>query len=126
MQEYLLQVMLHDPYDYPDFDASSRLITVDKYSFLTVQPLETYATENVKLLPVSGRTCVFPNERDVIGNNSRAAYVIPAKYSFRNCMVDCRASIIKAKCGCIPYYYPQNSQFSLTDTLKQKHASCKE
>ncbi|XP_076664264.1 sodium channel protein Nach [Andrena cerasifolii] len=103
-----IKVMLHDPYDYPDYDASSRLIAVDKYSFLTVQPLETYATENVKLLPLSSRSCIFPNEKDMIGNNSGNAYFIPAKYSFRNCMLDCRASIIKAKCGCIPYYYPQN------------------
>lgn len=99
--------MLHDPYDYPDYDAPSKLIGVDKYSFLTVQPIETYSTRDIR--EAHSRECIYYDEANkTIGDNSKRNF-IPARYSFINCLTDCRAAVIKQKCGCIPYYYLQNS-----------------
>ncbi|XP_076624533.1 sodium channel protein Nach [Colletes latitarsis] len=104
-----VKVMLHDPYTYPDFDAPAKLIGIDKYSFLTVKPEKTYSTPNVKSLPLSKRPCIFSDESTMIeGFRNRERNFATAKYSFENCMAQCRATVIKAKCGCIPYYYPQN------------------
>ncbi|XP_076231028.1 sodium channel protein Nach isoform X2 [Calliopsis andreniformis] len=104
-----VKVMLHDPYDYPDYDTASRLISNNEYSFLTVHPEETYATDSVRELPVSARPCIFADEEDTISDNEEKGDFTFAKYSFRNCMVQCRSAVIKAKCGCIPFYYPQNN-----------------
>ncbi|XP_076376992.1 sodium channel protein Nach [Megalopta genalis] len=103
-----VKVMLHDPYDYPDFDSSAELVTTQTYAFLTVKPKETYATENVRELPVSERRCVFADEwQEAKPYYSERMYPF-ARYSYQNCLTQCRANVIKTKCGCVPYYYPQN------------------
>lgn len=99
--------MLHDPYDYPDYDAASKLIGVNKYSFLTVKPIEIYSTKDIKR--VSNKQCTY-NEENTIPDNLKRNF-ISSRYSFINCLTDCRATVIKKECGCIPYYYPQNSLF---------------
>ncbi|XP_053978702.1 sodium channel protein Nach-like [Hylaeus volcanicus] len=105
-----IKVMLHDPHDYPDFDALTKLINIGKYSFLTVQPEKMYSTSNLHSVRPSKRTCIFSHEWSTIKNAIRREDSFPtAKYSFRNCMTECRAFVIKKKCGCIPYYYPQNN-----------------
>lgn len=98
--------MVHYSYDYPDFDASTKLVIIGKYSFLTVHPKERYSTENVRKLENTRRHCIFPNEGDQTATDNQEFF---ARYSYQNCLVECRANVIKAKCGCIPYYYPQNS-----------------
>ncbi|KZC03894.1 Sodium channel protein Nach [Dufourea novaeangliae] len=104
-----IKVMLHDPYDYPGFDATTKLIAVNKYSFLTIQPEATSSTGTVRSIPLATRTCAFMDEIEPTGiyKNVKRKSVF-AKYSFRNCLTECRASVIKTKCGCIPYYYSQN------------------
>ncbi|XP_061932736.1 sodium channel protein Nach-like isoform X1 [Apis cerana] len=101
-----IKIMLHDPYDYPDYDASSKLITVNKYSFLTVKPMEIYSTKDIKW--VSNKQCTLHNEENTISDNLKRNF-ISSRYSFINCLTDCRATVIKKECGCIPYYYPQNN-----------------
>ncbi|XP_076646993.1 sodium channel protein Nach [Halictus rubicundus] len=103
-----IKVMLHDPYDYPDFDTATQLVTSQKYSFMTVIPEETYSTENVQELPVSDRRCVFANEWQYVKPKYDERKFAFSRYSYRNCLTECRANVIKTKCGCIPYYYPQN------------------
>ncbi|XP_029048120.2 sodium channel protein Nach-like isoform X3 [Osmia bicornis bicornis] len=102
------KIMLHSPFDYPDDNAASKLLPVNKYSFLIVQPEEMYSTDNVRR--ESTRYCIFHDEIDAMnGENKKKRYFIPARYSVINCLVECRASVIQTKCGCIPYYYPQNN-----------------
>lgn len=67
-----------------------------------------YSTDNVRHEPT--RSCIFHDETDAMNDeNKNKRYFIPARYSLINCYVECRASVIQTKCGCIPYYYPQNS-----------------
>ncbi|XP_003395943.2 sodium channel protein Nach [Bombus terrestris] len=108
MESTKMKIMLHDPYDYPDHNAPSKLISAHKYSFLTVQPVETYSTLDIRKLKSTMRECIFYDEASkMIGNDWNRNFV-PARYSFINCLTNCRTTVIKKKCGCIPYYYPQN------------------
>nr|XP_031838725.1 sodium channel protein Nach-like [Nomia melanderi] len=101
-----IKVMVHYSYDYPDFDASTKLVIIEKYSFLTVYPKQTYSTEHVRELENTKRDCIFADEGDKVTTMDNQGLF--ARYSYQNCLVECRANVIKAKCGCIPYYYPQN------------------
>ncbi|XP_076301855.1 sodium channel protein Nach [Lasioglossum baleicum] len=104
-----IKVMLHDPYDYPDFDTTNQLITSQRYSFMTVIPIETYSTENVRELPVSDRHCLFQDEWEHMKSQQYDKQTFAfTGFSYRNCLTECRANVIKTKCGCIPYYYQQN------------------
>ena len=100
--------MLHHPYDYPDHNAENKLIGMGEHVFLSVSPEETYATSEVRALPVTTRDCIFSDEKlisknyDISKLNFTYAY-----YSYKNCMAECRATTIKAKCDCVPYYYHQ-------------------
>ncbi|XP_046736820.1 sodium channel protein Nach-like [Diprion similis] len=95
---YGLKVILHDPYDYPDRNAASKLIRMDEETFLSVTPEVTYSTNDVRNLPLSKRSCIFSDEgEDLIAP--------PGNYSYHNCLSICRLQTIWEKCGCIPYYH---------------------
>ncbi|KAK2581874.1 hypothetical protein KPH14_002336 [Odynerus spinipes] len=103
-----VKVLVHYPYDYPDHNADDKLIDLNKQAFLSVSPEETYATLDVKDLTIPTRNCVFSDEGDKILNKEHMAYrrLTSERYSYVNCMAECRASTIKRKCNCIPYYFP--------------------
>ncbi|XP_014612219.1 PREDICTED: sodium channel protein Nach-like [Polistes canadensis] len=103
-----VKVLVHYPYDYPDHNANDKLIDLNKQAFLSIAPEETYATLDVKDLAISTRNCVFSDEGDRILNNKNIEYrrLTSEKYSYVNCMAECRANTIKKKCDCIPYYFP--------------------
>ncbi|XP_066589222.1 sodium channel protein Nach-like [Prorops nasuta] len=105
------KVMIHYPLDYPDYNAENKYTTIGTQSFLSITPQETYSTEKVNYLPISTRKCVFSHEgiltRRNVGNELRRNLAIE-NYTYLNCLAECRASVIRQKCQCIPYYYPQN------------------
>lgn len=103
------QVTLHDPYDYPDYGAPSKFIGVNKYAFLSIKPVEMRSATDITYLDPNLRQCIFNSEANKIIGNNWNEHFVPVKYSFINCLTNCRASLIKNICGCIPYYYPQNS-----------------
>lgn len=104
--------MLHYPYDYPDYNAENKLVGMNYQVFLSISPEETYSTPEVRALAVKTRDCVFSDERtlDQDDDINRLNFTY-AKYTFKNCMAECRATTIKAKCGCVPYYYQQQGRF---------------
>ncbi|KOC69707.1 Sodium channel protein Nach [Habropoda laboriosa] len=89
------KIILHNPYEYPDYDSPSKLISMNKYSFLTVQPMETYSSNDIKW--TSRRECIYKNEGDIINNDISKIDMISAKYSLKNCLTYCRATVIKRK-----------------------------
>lgn len=97
--------MIHHPYDYPNFGTASKLISVNKYSFLTVEPAEIYATQYIQSMGI----CSHNNEIKAINNDNTENNFSFAKQSLINCLTECQARIIATICGCIPYYYSQNS-----------------
>ncbi|XP_040167541.1 sodium channel protein Nach-like [Anopheles arabiensis] len=96
---YGFKVMIHSSYDYPDNDAEIKLVLAGTESFITLRPTATYATDDALDVAPSVRNCYSRQER-VLG--------VMQRYSYVNCMVECRAANIYAKCGCVPYHLPNN------------------
>ncbi|XP_071637546.1 sodium channel protein Nach isoform X2 [Temnothorax longispinosus] len=107
---YGVKVMTHHSFDYPDFNAEIQLVRLNSQHFVSIDPAEMYSKPEVKDLTISTRKCIFSDEADkVLYANVKERNLTFIEYSYHNCLAECRASITRAKCGCIPYYFPQNS-----------------
>ena len=95
---------MHDSYDFVDDNADSRFIGSKTEQFLSINPESTYSTKNVISLPFKDRKCAFSFE---IKLNTFV------RYSYTNCMAECRGTMFYQKCGCIPFNYPNNGKYSL-------------
>ncbi|RLU26310.1 hypothetical protein DMN91_000104 [Ooceraea biroi] len=105
-----VKTMVHYSYDYPNFNAQSQIIRLNSEHFLSINPALMYSKEEVRDLAISTRNCIFDDEANgVLYADDETRNLTFAKYTYHNCLAECRASIVKAKCGCIPYYFPQNS-----------------
>uniref|UniRef100_A0A182INY8 Uncharacterized protein n=1 Tax=Anopheles atroparvus TaxID=41427 RepID=A0A182INY8_ANOAO len=93
------KVLIHSSYDYPDSDAEIKIVLARTESFVALRPTATYATDDALALPPSARNCYDRYERPL---------GVLQRYSYVNCMVECRASMIHGKCGCVPYHLPNN------------------
>lgn len=103
--------MVHYSFDYPDFNAEIHLVRSNSEHFLSITPHEMYSNPDLKNLAISTRKCILDDEADKeIYANVIKRNLTFAIYSYHNCLAECRASIVSNKCGCIPYYVPQNSK----------------
>lgn len=103
--------MIHYSFDYPDLNAEIQLVRLNSQHFVSINPEEMYSKPEVKDLTISTRKCIFSDEADkVLYANVKERNLTFTTYSYHNCLAECRASITRAKCGCIPYYFPQNSK----------------
>uniref|UniRef100_A0A1A9UYA5 Pickpocket protein 19 n=1 Tax=Glossina austeni TaxID=7395 RepID=A0A1A9UYA5_GLOAU len=89
---YGFRLVIHDPYNMPDENAETKLVTSSTESFIRISPESTYATENVREMDVNLRNCLFSNERILR---------ISQRYSFINCLAECRLNYAQKKCNCI-------------------------
>uniref|UniRef100_A0A182T9F6 Uncharacterized protein n=1 Tax=Anopheles maculatus TaxID=74869 RepID=A0A182T9F6_9DIPT len=96
---YGFKLMIHSSYDYPDNDAEIKIVLAGTESFITLTPTATYATDDALSFDPSVRNCYERSER---------VLSVLQRYSYVNCMVECRAASIYAKCGCVPYHLPNN------------------
>ncbi|XP_039313466.1 sodium channel protein Nach-like [Solenopsis invicta] len=107
---YGVKVMMHYSFDYPDFNAELQLVQLNSQHFVSVNPVEMYSKPEVKNLAIFTRKCIFSNEADkMLYANVKERNLTFTVYSYHNCLAECRANIIRARCGCIPYVFPQNS-----------------
>lgn len=103
--------MVHYSFDYPDFNAELQLVRLNSETFVSINPAVMYSKPEVKDLAISTRRCIFTDEADkIFYSNVKDRNLTSAAYSYHNCLAECRASIARTKCGCIPYYFPQNSK----------------
>ncbi|XP_050294298.1 uncharacterized protein LOC126734644 [Anthonomus grandis grandis] len=72
---------------------------INKLSFSIKQ---TYTTEDARQLTVKQRRCIFTDE---------VKLKIDSSYSYTACTIECRMENIRAKCDCVPFFYPQISGF---------------
>ncbi|OXU30069.1 hypothetical protein TSAR_017058 [Trichomalopsis sarcophagae] len=105
---YGVKVVVHYPYNYPDRSDEFKLVGLGVQAFLGISPEETYSTPGVKDLSLKARDCTYngkelPESMQLYSHNFTWT-----KYSYSNCLNECRASTMIAKCGCVPYYIPQN------------------
>lgn len=120
--------MIHDSFDYPD--PNSVRILVDSMKSLLISnisspqvtkfvrdsseylieiiPEEFYTTDQALELPISERNCLSADEREMFN---------AVKYSYINCMAECRSKIALENCGCVPYYLPNNGNLEFPHLL---------
>ena len=103
--------MIHDAYDFPDENAETKVITSTRESFVRISPESTYATDDVKGMNPKLRNCLFAYERKL---------VVMQKYSFINCMSECRIITVFNKCGCIPENLPNNGSYPVCGITELK------
>ncbi|XP_035776394.1 sodium channel protein Nach-like [Anopheles albimanus] len=96
---YGFKVMIHSSYDFPDNDAEIMLVVAGTESFVTINPTVTYATADAMGLAPTVRNCFGRNEHRL---------TVLQRYSYVNCMVECRAATIYDQCGCLPFNLPNN------------------
>ncbi|XP_036139828.1 sodium channel protein Nach isoform X2 [Monomorium pharaonis] len=125
---YGLKVLIHNSFDYPDFNTELQLVQLNSQHFVSINPEEMYSKPEVKDLAISTRRCIFSDEANkVLYKNVKERNLTFTAYSYHNCLAECRASITRAKCGCIPYFFPQNSTriCNLKDIECLKKYKCK-
>ncbi|XP_037959011.1 pickpocket protein 11 [Teleopsis dalmanni] len=109
---YGFRLLIHDAYNFPDENAETKVVTATRECFVRINPESTYATSDIKTMDMTLRNCLFSNERRLS---------IMQRYSFINCMTECRVSILFQRCGCVPYNLPNNGNLP---TCGLKQISC--
>lgn len=87
------ELLIHDAYDYPDDNAGFKMLSYGRETFLRIFPEKTYASEDIQNLDASQRSCRFSREVKLKGMQ---------RYSYINCMAECRSKLVFERCGCIP------------------------
>ncbi|KAG4071872.1 hypothetical protein HA402_006033 [Bradysia odoriphaga] len=93
------RVYIHNSYDYPDDNAETKTVGAKLEAFISLSPESTYSTPSVYNLPLKDRDCYFPKEGKM---NTMS------RYSYVNCMAECRSNLIYELCGCVPFEFPNN------------------
>lgn len=99
-KKIIFQVILHDSYDFPGFGATNAIVPAGKNYFISVNPTQSYATPAYRSMSYEVRECLFDGERKLHIFN---------KYSWVNCMTECRILILHKYCGCVPYFVRNNN-----------------
>lgn len=68
-------------------------------AFISLSPESTYSTPAVFRLPVDKRDCLFETE---------VKLGVFQRYSYINCLAECRSELVFNLCGCVPYQLPNN------------------
>lgn len=95
--------MIHNSFDFADDNAETKLVEAAVEAFISISPESTYSTNDVFRLPLEQRQCLSMDE---VKLNTMQ------KYSYVNCLAECRSNILYIKCGCVPYNLPNNGEFS--------------
>lgn len=96
---FQLQLMVHNSYDNADPNAVTKLLPSKSEAYLSIAPESTYSTDDVFQLAPDLRNCLKSDERNMDTF---------AKYSYVNCVAECRSAIVNFYCGCVPYNLPNN------------------
>uniref|UniRef100_A0A336LWG6 CSON006192 protein n=1 Tax=Culicoides sonorensis TaxID=179676 RepID=A0A336LWG6_CULSO len=104
------RVIIHDSYDFPELNAPNLMIQQGYVSYIGVMPEYTYSKDEIYGKDISIRQCYGEDEIDMN---------VMKKYSFINCMVECRRLIAYQLCKCIPYNFPKNGTLPTCTATKQ-------
>lgn len=99
------KVTMFNPTDYPDNisgGVTEVLVSPLLESYLEIEAVSFYSTNQTKSYPIPKRKCIFPNEL-------RTRY---GAYSYSDCLVDCREQQIWNDCKCIPFYFSTKTKGS--------------
>lgn len=88
--------MIHDIYNYPEWNTFKVIVAPLEYKSLSLDPEQTVATPEVRSLSLRDRKCVFTDEKSL---------KLYSNYSHENCLNECRIEKIVKLCSCIPFFY---------------------
>jgi hypothetical protein len=91
--------MLHSPFDYPNDNIDETILSAGTMMLVSVYPENFDKTKRVRELDVQSRKCLRKKERVLESLQ---------KYSYSNCYSECRKNLSAHRCGCSPFYYPNN------------------
>lgn len=105
------RVIVHDSYDYPELNSPNVFIQEDSVSYLGVLPESTYSRNETYSKDIMIRQCY---------DDTEIKLNVMKRYSFINCMVECRRLISFQFCGCVPFNYPRNGSLPTCSAVKQR------
>lgn len=111
INSYGFRILIHDAYNIGDQNAETKVVATKRESFIRINPESTYATTDIQYMPASMRNCLFSYERKMS---------LMRKYTFINCMAECRTQIMFERCGCVPLYMTNNGTFPLCNLKELK------
>ena len=110
----MLQVMIHNPTDYPGDHADDKLLGADTVMMLSLYPTKFETSRAAKEMRLQDRKCLLRSERYLL--NLRV-------YSYYNCLIECRHNYTIQLCGCAPFFYPKRSKYVLYGTQNKKQCA---
>lgn len=96
---YGFRVMVHDAYSIADNNAETKMVQAGMEAYISVIPEATYSTKEVQEKELDVRNCFKSGE---------VKLSTMARYTYINCLAECRQQIVYRACGCIPYRFPNN------------------
>ncbi|KAH8404950.1 hypothetical protein KR222_011498 [Zaprionus bogoriensis] len=102
------RLLIHNSHNFPDENAETKVVTSTRESFVRINPESTYATRDIRRMDLKWRNCLFGSERTLEGLR---------KYSFINCMFECRMRMTQRSCGCLPAYVANNGSMKVCGVL---------
>ncbi|KAM8715103.1 hypothetical protein ACLKA7_002189 [Drosophila subpalustris] len=106
------RLLIHNAHNFPDENSETKVVTSTRESFVRINPESTYATSDIRRMDLKWRNCLFGTERKLDGLR---------RYSFINCMFECRMRMTLMKCGCLPAYVANNGSYVVCGVL---HLNC--
>ncbi len=108
-------ISIHHPSAVPNLGVSYLEINPGMVHSIQVRPSRIGSLPEVKLLDPKKRNCLFPHED--------SGMKILRNYSKSSCLFECTLTLVKEKCGCIPWDYPQLDQASLCSYLETERCA---
>lgn len=102
------RLLIHNAHNFPDENSETKVVTSTRESFVRINPESTYATEDIRRMDLMWRNCLFGSERTLEGLR---------RYSFINCMFECRMRMVLKACGCLPAYVANNGSVKVCGVL---------
>lgn len=102
------RLLIHNAHNFPDENSETKVVTSTRESFVRINPESTYATSDIRRMDLKWRNCLFGSERTLDGLR---------RYSFINCMFECRMRMVLKACGCLPSYVAHNGSISVCGVL---------
>ncbi|XP_034472548.1 pickpocket protein 11 [Drosophila innubila] len=106
------RLLIHNAHNFPDENSETKVVTSTRESFVRINPESTYATSDIRRMDLKSRNCLFGSERQLDGLR---------RYSFINCMFECRMRMTLNNCGCLPAYVANNGTVKVCGVL---HLNC--
>lgn len=99
------QVIVFDPHDFPDVTSGGVmeiLAMPQSETYVDVVASSFFSMKSIEGFPIAKRKCIFTKEIMTLYAGTR--------YTYSDCIVDCKIHDIQNICGCRPYVYPRRGK----------------